>query len=148
MDGSNTEHPRVRHLTSSLAIVLSLQASLAFTESVTAHEPQTSTVTQSPGHSPPETDDASATTSPFGFACDNQTTYTLRGYCPQMAQAGLNWIRGFPTFNVIEPARGRFDWSAVDEFLSVAAQNRIQVSGLFFYNAAWIKPSDTLPTGD
>ncbi len=41
--------------------------------------------------------------SPFGFSCDNQTTYTLASYCPQMAKAGMRWIRGFPTFNVLEP---------------------------------------------
>ena len=34
--------------------------------------------------------------SPFGFSCDNQTTYTLASYCPQMAKAGIRWIRGFP----------------------------------------------------
>ncbi len=57
---------------------------------------------------------ASDDPSPFGFSCDNQTTYTLASYCPQMAKAGLRWIRGFPTFNVIEPEQGRFDWSSVD----------------------------------
>jgi polysaccharide biosynthesis protein PslG len=92
--------------------------------------------------------DARSDASPFGFACDNQTTYTLAGYCPQMAKAGLRWLRGFPTFNVIEPAPGRFEWATVDEFLTVAAQNKVRVSGLFFYNAPWIKPSDALPTGD
>ena len=92
--------------------------------------------------------DTRSDASPFGFSCDNQTTYTLAGYCPQMARAGLRWLRGFPTFNVIEPAPGRFEWTTVDEFLTVAARNKIRVSGLFFYSAPWIKPSDALPTGN
>ena len=36
----------------------------------------------------------------------------------------------------------------MDEFLTVTARNKVRVSGLFFYNAPWIKPSDTLPTGN
>jgi hypothetical protein len=103
-----------------------------------------------PVMSPPGHDDADerSNASPFGFACDNRTTYTLADYCPQMAKAGLRWLRGFPTFNVIEPAEGRFEWTAVDELLAVAARNNVRVSGLFFYNAPWIKPSDTLPIGN
>ena len=92
--------------------------------------------------------DSQANASPFGFSVDNQTTYTLGDYCPQMAKAGLSWVRGFPTFNVIEPAPGRFEWTTVDQFLTVTARNRVNVSGLFFYNAPWITPSDTLPTGN
>ena len=41
-----------------------------------------------------------------------------------MARAGIKWIRGFPTFNVIEPAEGRFDWSSVDTMLATAAKER------------------------
>ena len=44
-------------------------------------------------------------TSPLGFSCDNQTTYSLAGYCPRMAEAGIKWIRGFPTANATEAAR-------------------------------------------
>jgi polysaccharide biosynthesis protein PslG len=85
--------------------------------------------------------------SPFGFSCDNQTTYTLETYCPQMAKAGIRWIRGFPTFNVIEPAQGKFDWSAVDHMIATAAKNNMTISGLFFYNAPWIpsKGGSSLP---
>lgn len=84
--------------------------------------------------------------SPFGFSCDNQTTYTLESYCPQMARAGMKWIRGFPTFNVIEPSPGKFDWSAVDAMLAAAAKNKMAISGLFFYNVQWINSKgDSLP---
>ena len=90
----------------------------------------------------PANDDSS----PFGFSCDNQTTYTLASYCPQMAKAGLRWIRGFPTFNVIEPEQGRFDWSAVDGMIAAATKNKMTISGLFFYNAPWINSKgDSLP---
>jgi polysaccharide biosynthesis protein PslG len=84
--------------------------------------------------------------SPFGFSCDNQTTYTLATYCPQMAKAGIRWIRGFPTFNVIEPTQGKFDWSSVDTMIATAAKNNMSISGLFFYNAPWINAKgDSLP---
>ena len=87
--------------------------------------------------------------SPFGFSCDNQTTYSLGTYCPQMARAGITWIRGFPTFNVIEPVQGRFDWTAVDRFLGDADRSRMHVSGLFLYSVPWIsQDGGTLPTGN
>jgi hypothetical protein len=77
--------------------------------------------------------------SPFGFSCDNQTTYALEAYCPRMAEAGIGWIRGFPTAGVTEPERARFDWSAVDKFLGVADANRMAVSGVLFYLPPWIE---------
>ncbi len=87
--------------------------------------------------------------SPFGFSCDNQTTYTLATYCPQMAKAGIRWIRGFPTFNVLEPERGRFDWSSADAMMATAASNKMTISGLFFYNAPWIgAKGEGLPVAD
>lgn len=79
---------------------------------------------------------------PFGFSCDNQTTYTLAEYLPQMAAAGLRWIRGFPTANVIQPERGRWEWAAVDRFLATAAEHRMEVSGLFLYNLPWSRSGD------
>ena len=80
---------------------------------------------------------------PFGFSCDNQTTYTLATYCPQMAKAGIKWIRGFPTFNVVEPKEGTFDWTSVDTIIATAAKNDMVISGLFLYNAPWIKTDET-----
>ena len=98
---------------------------------------------------PPDDGAPGSDASPFGFSADNQTTYSLGTYAPQMARAGIKWIRGFPTFNVIEPTEGRFDWTTVDHFLGAAARNKMQVSGLFFYNAPWIKPAGgTLPTSN
>jgi hypothetical protein len=88
-------------------------------------------------------------TSPFGFSCDNQTTYTLATYCPKMAQAGIKWIRGFPTANVVEPERGRFDWSSVDTMLATAAQNQMAISGLLLYMPSWIEAGEAkLPVKD
>jgi hypothetical protein len=81
-------------------------------------------------------------TSPFGFSCDNQTTYSLPTYCAQMARAGIRWIRGFPTFNVVEPAEGRFEWATVDTMLATAARNKMTISGLFLYGAPWIASGD------
>lgn len=86
---------------------------------------------------------------PFGFSCDNQTTYTLATYCPEMAKAGIKWIRGFPTFNVVEPERGRFDWSSVDTMIATASKHNMKISGLFFYGSPWIKTDrTTLPVND
>jgi len=87
--------------------------------------------------------------SPFGFSCDNQTTYSLATYCPRMAQAGIKWIRGFPTANVVEPERGRFDWSSVDTMLATAAENGMAISGLLFYMPSWIEAGEVkLPVDD
>ena len=88
-------------------------------------------------------------TSPFGFSCDNQTTYSLATYCPRMAEAGIKWIRGFPTANVVEPEKGRFDWSSVDTMLATAAENRMAISGLLFYMPPWIETDEVkLPVND
>jgi polysaccharide biosynthesis protein PslG len=88
-------------------------------------------------------------TSPFGFSCDNQTTYTLDRYCARMAEAGITWIRGFPTANVVEPERGKPDWSTVDKMLATAAANRMAVSGLLFYMPSWIEAGEAkLPVSD
>jgi len=87
--------------------------------------------------------------SPFGFSCDNQTTYTLATYCPRMAEAGIRWIRGFPTANVLEPEKGRFDWTAVDKHLATADANGMAVSGLLFYLPDWIQADEVkLPVKD
>lgn len=77
---------------------------------------------------------------PFGFSCDNATTYTLAKYCGRMAEAGLRWIRGFIPFNVLEPEQGRFEWQPADTFLSTAEEHRMKVCGLFLYGAPWIPP--------
>lgn len=94
-------------------------------------------------------DEAALEASPFGFSCDNQTTYTLADYCPQMARAGIAWIRGFPTANVVEPERGEPDWSTVDKMLATAAGNGMAVSGLLFYMPSWIEAGEAkLPVSD
>ena len=82
---------------------------------------------------------AALDTSPFGFSCDHQTTFTLDQYCARMAEAGITWIRGFPTAGTTEPERGKFDWTVVDRFLATADQNRMAVSGLLFYLPPWIE---------
>lgn len=94
-------------------------------------------------------DAAALEASPFGFSCDNATTYSLAAYCPQMAAAGITWIRGFPTANVLEPERGRFDWSSADKLLATAAASRMAVSGAFLYGPTWIPTGDSgLPVKD
>jgi hypothetical protein len=88
-------------------------------------------------------------TCPFGFSCCNQTTYTLDSYLPQMAAAGLKWIRGFPTANVLSPERGRYDWTEADRFMATADRNGMAVNGLLFYMPPWIATDDAkLPVKD
>jgi polysaccharide biosynthesis protein PslG len=90
-----------------------------------------------------------AALSPFGYSCDNQTTYTLETYLPQMAAAGIRWIRGFPTANVLAPEQGRYDWSAADRFMATADANGMHVSGLLFYMPPWIASDEVkLPVRD
>jgi polysaccharide biosynthesis protein PslG len=86
---------------------------------------------------------------PFGYSCDNQTTYTLDTYLPQIAAAGIRWIRGFPTANVLSPEQSRYDWAAADKFMATAEANGMRVSGLLFYMPPWIASDDVkLPVRD
>ncbi|MCX7599386.1 MAG: endo-1,4-beta-xylanase, partial [Armatimonadetes bacterium] len=77
---------------------------------------------------------------PFGFSCDNATTYSLANYCGRMAEVGLRWIRGFPSFNVLEPEQGRFVWEPADKFMATADRHGMRVCGLFLYSTPWIPP--------
>jgi len=87
--------------------------------------------------------------SPFGFSCCNQTTYSLADFCPKMAAAGLKWVRAFPTANVVEPERGRFDWASVDTILATVEQNQMAISGLLLYMPTWIEAGEAkLPIND
>ncbi|MBI2299795.1 MAG: endo-1,4-beta-xylanase, partial [Armatimonadetes bacterium] len=43
---------------------------------------------------------------------------------------------------VIQPERGRFDWTAADKFLDTARANGMEVSGLLLYNLPWSRAGD------
>jgi hypothetical protein len=84
---------------------------------------------------------------PFGVGSSAQASGRYASWLPKMAAAGVKWVRLFPDWNQIEPARGKWDWSQLDGMLAAAASNHVHLTGLFLYNAKWVNPnSHTFPT--
>ncbi len=66
-----------------------------------------------------------------------------------MTVAGVKWVRIFPEWNTIQPSAGAWSWTLMDSMLNAAAANRLNVSGLFLYNASWINSNThTFPTNN
>jgi len=86
---------------------------------------------------------------PWGISSSAQSSGTYNSWLPQMNQAGVRWARMFPEWNNIEPARGSFNWSSVDNMINAANANSVLLSGIFFYNVPWLNAdSHTFPMND
>jgi hypothetical protein len=92
---------------------------------------------------------ATNNTNPFGVSSSAQSSGTYTTWFPPMTQAGVKWARMFPEWNNIEPTRGSFNWSSVDNMINSANANNILLSGIFFYNVPWLNAdSHTFPMND
>jgi hypothetical protein len=92
------------------------------------------------------TPDAKETASPFGVSASAQSTYVLGDWLGDVSHLGVGWLRGFDTFDRIEPKEGVWQWKDVDMILRAAAENHVKVSGLFFYGNSWIPSPSRMPT--
>jgi hypothetical protein len=86
-----------------------------------------------------------ATESPFGVSSSAASTRNFKSWAPAVSKLGVKWVRGFDTFNDIEPQPGKWNWKGVDHELDVAAGNRLQLSGFFLYGNPWIPSPSGLP---
>lgn len=60
-----------------------------------------------------------------------------------MASLGARWVRLDIDWSVIEPERGRFDWSDHDRLIDAASSAGLEVLGMLAYSPAWARPPDT-----
>ena len=86
---------------------------------------------------------------PFGVASSYQSTGTYPSWASSVAQAGVKWVRLFPQWNDIEPSPGVFNFSSIDAITDAAAANHQYVSGMLYYDAAWVNANlGTFPTSN
>jgi hypothetical protein len=86
---------------------------------------------------------------PFGVGSSAQASGLYASWMPKMAAAGVRWVRVFPEWNQIQPSAGTWNWSLMDSMLNTAASNRLNLSGLFLYNAQWVNANThTFPTNN
>lgn len=60
-----------------------------------------------------------------------------------MAEAGACWVRVDVDWSRIEPAPGRYDWTATDRAVRGALDRGMQVLGLLAYTPEWARPPGT-----
>ena len=85
---------------------------------------------------------------PFGVSASEASRRMFSQWAPQMRAIGIQYVRCFPGFPEIEPAEGTWNWTNVDRLLNVAADNSLDVHGVFLYNVKWIPSPSGFPTSN
>ncbi|MCL1910067.1 MAG: endo-1,4-beta-xylanase, partial [Kiritimatiellaeota bacterium] len=75
--------------------------------------------------------------SPWGMSSGAEDSGKYTGFTPMLAKAGVTWIRYFPEWDTIQPAKGKWNWKWADEFVKFNREHGIEVSGIFLYFARW-----------
>jgi hypothetical protein len=60
----------------------------------------------------------------------------------RVRETGVRWIREELRWDVVEPARGRFDWTSFDELMANAGRRGLHVLPLLIGAPAWTSPAD------
>ena len=55
----------------------------------------------------------------------------------EIRDLGIGWVREEIPWRVVEPERGRFDWSRTDVLMAAASSSRVDVLGILAYSAPW-----------
>lgn len=85
------------------------------------------------GAQPPQRTDKS----PWGIASGSEWANQYPKFDPLLHEAGITWLRYFPEWQTLQPAKEQWNWSPADSFVSTAADNHIRVAGVFAYAAKW-----------
>ncbi|MFG0247528.1 MAG: endo-1,4-beta-xylanase, partial [Phycisphaeraceae bacterium JB051] len=75
--------------------------------------------------------------SPWGIASGADSTGLYIRYNPMLRDAGVTWVRYFPEWQTIQPAKGKWNWKSADDLIANARSNQIQMSGFLAYFAKW-----------
>lgn len=86
---------------------------------------------------------ARETASPFGVLICLGLRYPpeeQEKVCKLAKDAGIVWNREEIAWSVVEPKRGKFDWSRYDDAIRTGAKNGINMVGLLDYSVGWSSP--------
>ena len=75
--------------------------------------------------------------SPWGISSGAEDSGKYPGFMPVMRDAGVTWIRYFPEWDTIQPAKGKWNWEWADKFVRFNKKAGVEVSGIFLYFARW-----------
>ncbi len=73
--------------------------------------------------------------SPWGIASGAKWMGDYPRFNPMLQKAGVRWLRLFPEWQVIQPAKGQWNWSISDEMVANARTNTIKLIAVWAYLA-------------
>lgn len=79
-----------------------------------------------------------ANLSPWGVSSSANSSGTYTTWMPQMASAGVKWVRNFPEWGGIEPTNDGWNLTGITNLMNAADANGMYVSGMFMYAASWL----------
>jgi hypothetical protein len=75
--------------------------------------------------------------SPWGVATGAEWFGDYPKFNPLLHEAGVNWLRGFPMWQGIEPKQGLWNWEKADALVANARANNIHLTAPLAYLAPW-----------
>ncbi len=94
---------------------------------------------------------SAAVLNPYGVAPSAVSSGTYTSWMPPIAKANIGWARLTPEWNSIQPTQGgAYNFTQLNNMISTAQANNMNISGLLAYNAAWDNPNGnthTFPIG-
>jgi hypothetical protein len=75
--------------------------------------------------------------SPWGVATGAEWFADYPKFNPLLHEAGVNWLRGFPPWQSIEPRSGEWNWAKTDALVANARANKIHLTAPLAYLAPW-----------
>ena len=74
---------------------------------------------------------------PWAVASGAEWSGEYPRFNPMLSRAGIKWLRLFPEWQNIQPARGQWNWASADSMAADARANGICLTGVFAYFAPW-----------
>lgn len=75
--------------------------------------------------------------SPWGVAAGAEWFAEYPKFNPLLREAGINWLRGFPPWQSIEPQPGEWNWTKSDALVANARANGMHLTAPLAYLAPW-----------
>jgi len=74
---------------------------------------------------------------PWGIASSAGSMATFAEWLPKMSAVGVRWVRMFPEWRSVEPARGSWKWDSLDAMVRSAAENHSEIEAILMGSAPW-----------